>query len=105
VSDTEPDGTDARREDGDATARGGAPVTQQVGRVAIVVVAVLFLVFALANAHHVDFSWLIGETEVVQRAGERVSGGVPLIVLLMAAFAAGALVATLIGWQRHRHRG
>jgi uncharacterized integral membrane protein len=82
----------------------GVPLTQQIGRVAVVVVAVVFVVFALANAQHVDFSWVLGETEVVQQGGERVSGGVPLIVLLLLAFAAGALVAGLLAWQRGRHR-
>lgn len=80
------------------------PVTQQVGRVALVVVAVLFVVFALANAQHVDFSWIFGETEVVQQGGERVSGGVRLIILLLAAFVAGAFVAGVASWQRVRHR-
>jgi uncharacterized integral membrane protein len=80
------------------------PVTQHVGRIALVVVAVLFVVFAVTNAQHVDFSWVFGETEVVEQGGERVSGGVPLIVLLVVAFAAGALVATLLSWQRARHR-
>jgi uncharacterized integral membrane protein len=80
------------------------PVTQQVGRIAIVVIAVIFLVFAFANAQHVDFSWLVGETQVVRQGGERVGGGVPLIVLLIVAFLAGAAVATLVAWQRARHR-
>ncbi|MEX1177040.1 MAG: LapA family protein [Nitriliruptor sp.] len=78
------------------------PVTQQVGRIAIVIVAALFIAFALANAQAVDFSWIFGETNVVEEGGERVSGGVPLIVLLLVAFGAGALIATLVSWQRHR---
>ncbi len=77
-------------------------MTQQVGRVAIVILAVLFVIFALANAQPVDFSWIFGDTQVVEQGGERVRGGVPLIVLLLASFAIGAAVATLIGWQRHR---
>lgn len=80
------------------------PVTQQVGRVAVVVVAALFVIFAAANAQHVDFSWVFGETEVVAQGGERVSGGVRLIVLLLLAFAAGACVAGILAWQRARHR-
>ncbi|MEX1164659.1 MAG: hypothetical protein WEB03_13895 [Nitriliruptor sp.] len=81
------------------------PVTQQIGRIAIVILAVLFGIFALANAQAVDFSWIFGETQVVEEGGERVSGGVPLILLLLISFAIGAAVATLVGWQRHRrHR-
>jgi uncharacterized integral membrane protein len=80
------------------------PMTQQLGRVVLVVVAALFVFFALANAHFVDFSWLFGETQVVEQGGERVRGGVPLIVLLLVAFVAGAVVATLLSWQRARHR-
>jgi uncharacterized integral membrane protein len=82
----------------------GAPLTQQIGRVAVVLVAVVFVIFALANAQHVDFSWVLGQTEVVRQGGERISGGVPLIVLLLLAFTAGALVAGLLAWQRGRHR-
>ncbi|WP_052666392.1 LapA family protein [Nitriliruptor alkaliphilus] len=95
---------DLETSDGPGGADVSTPVTQQVGRVALVLVAVLFLIFAVTNAQHVDFSWVFGETEVVQRGGERVSGGVPLIVLLVVAFGAGALVATLLSWQRARHR-
>lgn len=99
----DPVGRDQVDQDEAAVER-GTPVTQQVGRITLVVVAALFVVFAAANAQYVDFSWLVGETRVVQRGGERVSGGVPLIVLLVVAFAAGALVATLLSWQRGRHR-
>jgi uncharacterized integral membrane protein len=80
------------------------PVTQQVGRVAVLVLAVLFVVFALANAQRVDFSWLFGETRVVEEGGEPIGGGVPLIVLLVVSFLIGALVATVLSWQRHRRR-
>jgi uncharacterized integral membrane protein len=80
------------------------PMTQQLGRIVLVIVAVLFVIFALANAHYVDFSWLFGETQVVEQGGERVRGGVPLIILLLVAFAAGAVVARLWSWQRKRHR-
>lgn len=80
------------------------PMTQQLGRIVLVVVAALFVFFALANAHFVDFSWLFGETQVVEQGGERVRGGVPLIVLLLVAFIAGAVVATLLSWQRARLR-
>ena len=106
----DPEGNAGGRDEVDEHARGttpetaATPVTQQVGRIALVVVAALFVVFALANAQHVDFSWLVGETRVVQRGGERVSGGVPLIVLLVAAFAAGAVVGSLLAWQRARAR-
>lgn len=95
---------DLEASDGAGDASSSTPMTQHVGRIALVVVAALFLVFALTNAQHVDFSWVFGETEVVQQGGERVRGGVPLIVLLLVAFAAGALVATLLSWQRARHR-
>jgi uncharacterized integral membrane protein len=99
-------GPDAGTGGGSAEPEPGArtPVTQQVGRIALVVVAGLFVVFALANAQHVDFSWVLGESEVVQQGGERVRGGVRLIILLLAAFLAGAFVAGVAAWQRARHR-
>ncbi|MTV23813.1 hypothetical protein FTX61_00020 [Nitriliruptoraceae bacterium ZYF776] len=80
------------------------PFTQKLGRVALVVIAVLFITFALGNAQFVDFSWIFGETEVVRQAGERIGGGVPLIVLLVVAFVAGAAVGSLGSRQRRRHR-
>jgi uncharacterized integral membrane protein len=80
------------------------PVTQQVGRVVLVLVAVIFTVFALDNAQHVDFSWVVGSTDVIQQGGERVSGGVRLIVLLLLAFLAGATVGALSMVTRARRR-
>lgn len=80
------------------------PFTQKLGRVAVVVIAALFLIFAIGNAQFVDFSWIFGGTEVVEQAGERVSGGVPLIVLLLVAFVAGAAVGGITLRQRRRHR-
>lgn len=80
------------------------PLTQQVGRIALAVVAVLFGIFAVANSQYVEFSWLFGETQVVERAGERVSGGVPLIVLLLASFVIGALVGWFATWRAGRRR-
>ncbi len=81
------------------------PFTQQLGRVSLVVLAVLFVVFALANAQAVDFSWVFGETEVLRDSrGRPVSGGVPLIVLLIASFVFGALVTALAIFQVRRAR-
>lgn len=81
------------------------PITQQIGRVVVVLLAVGFGVFAVANAQHVAFSWLFGETQVmVDASGERLSGGVPLIVLLVASLAIGVVVGMTIAWQRARQR-
>lgn len=81
------------------------PLTQQIGRVVTVLLAVLFGVFVVANAQYVDFSWVFGGTEVVRdAAGERLRGGVPLIVLLLGSFLLGALVAGFTVWQVKRAR-
>lgn len=92
-----PPGADPRDGSGDdrgaADAPARAPVTQQLGRVAALVLLVVFVVFAFDNAQHVDFSWLVGGTEVETVGGERTAGGVRLIVLLLAAFFAGAFTA------------
>lgn len=80
------------------------PVTQQLGRIVLLALAVLFVVFALANAQYVDFSWIFGATEVVQQAGERVEGGVRLIFLLGGAFAIGAILGGFLDHLRHRKR-
>jgi uncharacterized integral membrane protein len=61
-----------------------------------VVLAALFGVFAVANSQRVDFSWIIGETIASENASGEVTGGVPLILLLLAAFAVGAAVILLI---------
>lgn len=79
------------------------PLSQQIGRVLIGVVIVLFGVFAVANAQPVDFSWVFGESLVqIDETGERVSGGVPLIALLVSAFVLGVVVGLLAAWQRGR---
>lgn len=81
------------------------PITQQLGRLLVVVLLATFVVFALDNAQHVDFSWLVGGTEVTQVGGERVEGGVRLIVLLLGAFGIGALVGgTIIGARARAKR-
>lgn len=96
---SKPNGHDAG---GDATpAR--TPVTQQIGRGVVVLLAVAFGVFAVANAQHVEFSWLFGETQVeFDASGARVDGGVPLIVLLVGSLAVGVVVGMAIAWQRAR---
>lgn len=78
--------------------RRAVPVTQQIGRAVVLALAILFGVFSVANAQRVTFSWVFGRTE----AGPS-GGGVPLIVLLVAAFALGALVAATV-LRRRRSR-
>ncbi len=83
-----------------APVREPTPLTQQVGRVVIVLLAVLFGVFAVDNSQPVDFSWVFGESRVAPDG----TGGVPLIVLLVAAAAIGAALGALIEWQFLRAR-
>jgi uncharacterized integral membrane protein len=80
------------------------PLTQQLGRVTLVVLAVLFVVFAAANSQPVDFSWIVGTTEVVERPDGEVVGGVPLIILLVVALLVGAAIGALVEWQFLRAR-
>lgn len=95
----------ARRHQAELPQEPRTPLTQQIGRATIVALAVLFGVFAVANSQHVAFSWVFGATEVVTDAdGERLSGGVPLIALLVASFAAGALIGSVAAWQAGRSR-
>lgn len=86
--------------------RGGrrTPFTQQLGRIVVIAIAVLFGIFAVFNAHPVTFNWVFGETEVVESGGEHLRGGVPLIVLLVTSFALGAIVGRLSTWRRDRAR-
>lgn len=72
------------------------PFTQQVGRVAVLVIAALFAVFAIVNREDVRFDWIFGDPWQV-----------PLIVLLVGSFLVGALVAWIWAARAHRrhHRG
>ena len=82
-----------------------ASFAQKFGRVVIAILVVLFGVFAVANSQPVDFSWLFGESQVeIDPTGERVAGGVPLIILLGAAFAIGLFLGLVIAWQSARKR-
>ena len=80
------------------------PFSQVVGRVVLGIIALLFLIFALFNRQPVDFNWIFGETQVVIQGGERVGGGVPLIVLLIGSFVLGGLVGAGALWRRERKR-
>lgn len=82
------------------------PLTQQLGRVVALVVAVLFGIFAVSNAQYVDFNWVFGgtEVEVTEATGQRIGGGVRLIVLMVASFVAGVVVTGLVAWRRGRRR-
>ncbi len=81
------------------------PLTQQIGRVVVVLLVVVFAVFAVTNSQPVDFSWLVGETTATfDQAGEHVGGGVPLIALMLASLAVGFALGALIVWQVGRSR-
>ncbi len=87
----------------DATVPERTPLTQQLGRGVLVLLAVLFGVFAVANSHYVDFSWVFGGTEVrLDAVGERLDGGVPLIVLLVGSFLLGGVITAFAMWQSRR---
>ncbi len=92
----------------EATTAGGSSALTRFGQgmvrgIGIAAVA-LFTAFALANRQYVDFAWLFGSTEVQSAGGDRVSGGVPLIVLLIAAFVLGAIAGAVLVALRSRSR-
>ena len=93
-------GQDAPRPEPAFQGRQPTPITQQLGRVVILLLAVLFGVFAVDNSQSVDFAWVFGESQVTSDG----TGGVPLIVLLVAAAAIGAALGALIEWQFLRGR-
>jgi uncharacterized integral membrane protein len=68
------------------------PMTQQVGRVVVAILAVVFLIFAIANQEPVPFNYLFG------------TGEVALIVLLLASFVLGAALGATVTWRRNRRR-
>jgi uncharacterized integral membrane protein len=80
------------------------PVTQQLGRVVVLLLLIVFVVFALSNSHRVDFSWVFGSSEVTEDAGGETTGGIRLIVLLLAAFVIGALSGAMLVRVRRRRR-
>jgi uncharacterized integral membrane protein len=72
------------------------PTSVRAAQAGVLLLAVLFGVFALVNSQPVDFSWVFGETQVERGDGGAViSGGVPLIVLLLLSFILGAALG---GW-------
>ena len=83
-----------------ALTRFGHGVVRGIGIAAVA----LFTAFALANRQYVSFGWLFGQSEVQEVAGDRVSGGVPLIVLLIAAFVLGAIAGAVLVALRSRAR-
>lgn len=93
-----------RDKDQGAPSPRSVPLTQQIGRIAVAIVAVLFGVFAVVNAQPVAFDWVFGETAPRTVEGEHVGGGVPLIALLVVSFLAGSLVAWFSMWWWTRHR-
>lgn len=107
-------GADAERPDeertgrgadaGPAADRGPLPFSQVVGRVVLGAIAVLFVIFTVFNRQPVDFNWVFGETQVIKEGGDYVSGGVPLIVLLIGSFVLGGVVGAGFLWRRRRVR-
>lgn len=76
-----------------------------VWRTILAVIGVLLVAFGIANRHSVEFSWVFGRSEIrVLPGGNEFTGGVPLILLLLAAFALGAL-AGMSALLLYRRRG
>lgn len=82
----------------------GVPLRTRIARGLMIAVGVLFGIFAIFNSQYVEFNWIFGKTEIVTVGNERISGGVPLILLLLASFGAGFAVATVSGMLRRRTR-
>lgn len=74
------------------------PLTQQIGRAVVAVVVILFLIFAFANSQPVTFNWIFGRSVAVETPDGLV-GGVPLILLLLAAFLFGMVVGAGLLWR------
>lgn len=107
AGETPPSGAEpAPAESGTAEAvKEPTPLTQQLGRAVIVLLVVLFAVFAVDNSQPVDFSWVFGGTTVDDDpSGSGQAGGVPLIVLLLIAFVIGGLIGSFVSWQLARSR-
>jgi uncharacterized integral membrane protein len=102
------DPTDPTHEAVDAPSADGPGVVSRFGhglsRVVLVSIGAVFGVFALANRQAVSFSWLFGESVTTTTDRGDAAGGVPLILLLVAAFVLGAIVGRLSGWRSHRRR-
>lgn len=87
---------------GQRAKQAASTAAQRTAQFALVAVGVIMAVFAFANLQPVSFSWLVGETEVALDASGDVTGGVPLIVLLLSAFVLGVVVGRLMGWRANR---
>lgn len=100
MSDQEPRPEPSPQESGPgAVARFGQGFARGIGIAAFV----LFVAFAVGNLHRVEFNWLLGRSEILEVAGET-TGGVPLIVLLLAAFVLGAILGWALTSMRARAR-
>lgn len=73
-----------------ATAPRRTPVTQQIGRVAIAALLVLFGIFVVSNTQPVTVDWLFAETRP------------PLILVLVGSFVVGALTGWFTTWRSNR---
>jgi uncharacterized integral membrane protein len=93
-----------RRAEGDDGNGEGRTPRIRAGQIAVLLLAVVFGVFALVNSHPVGFSWVFGESQVSRDASGEVSGGVPLIVLLLVSFILGAGLGGWWTWQAGRAR-
>lgn len=104
AADEQPEKTEApRAEPAEPSAAPPTPLTQQIGRVVIGLVAVLFLVFAFVNRQRVTFDWILGQSATVETP-EGVVGGVPLIFLLLGAFLLGIVIGAGLLWRTQRAR-
>ena len=103
--------TDEPREESEPRLSAGdrmRAVRAGVARGVAIGAVVLFGAFAVANRQAVDFNWLFGETVVQEAGGERIGGGVPLILLLLGAFFLGlvtAWAAMTVQARRGRRQG
>lgn len=75
------------------------PFSQQVGRVVLGAIAIVFVAFAIDNLHQVAIEWVFGGN-----GGAYPGDGIPLILLLLGSFALGATVGGGLVWRRARRR-
>jgi uncharacterized integral membrane protein len=66
------------------------PLTQQLGRIVLVVLAALFLAFAFVNRQAVRVDWVVADSST------------PLIVLLVGAFVLGVVIGAGLLVRRQR---
>jgi len=101
---TRPESRDRRGLERDTSQFGKppAPISTIIGRVLLAILGIVFIVFAVLNVQNVSFNYIFGESERTALPNGELTGGVPLILLLVGSFLVGIIFGSFMSWRRRR---